>query len=356
MNFSLNNFIKKMSLKVFYIGDCHYMHSNKLETDLMEVQIFQIILEEKPDLVVVLGDTLHNHEKIDSPCLRRATVFLEGLQKISKHLIILVGNHDMDNGYCFLSGEHWLNSFKLWKNTTIVDDVLFFEIKNYKFLCVPYVEAGRFNEALKTKNLDLSNLKEFNGLIAHQEFEGTEMNKLSKLNKNYDKIIDIYPKDAPLIVSGHYHHYSKEQDNFIYTGTPIPHGFSDFVEKTLSVITYDSDKYTEKRLKLNIPKRLIIVLSPEELSEYVLPENFSSLKIKVTGSSEVLKRISKLKNVRDIESTLNVKIQYSYTNFEKNINNPIKIKTNLSVFKRLNIEIEKQNDYVKDVFYKRIAN
>ena len=489
-----------MSVRVLLIGDMHVKHDNKTETDIMHKKLIKIIKNDTNiDFVVVLGDTLHTNERIDSACLGRATKILSDLQKYSKLLIILIGNHDYKNNNEFLTDTHPFNMCKLWPKTIVVDDVTIVEVfskgvtlespsskdrdikdsdnnssdkkkkdknsddedkinssdkkkkdknrddkssdkkkndrdkddkssdkkkkdmdkssdkkkdkedkssdkkkdkddkssskkkdnedkssskkkknkdeddkssskkkknrdreKNeedtqgegeqkvkYKFLCVPYVPSNRFADALATINLNINKLTKFNGLFSHQEFAGTKMNLLSKAE------VDNYPLNAPINFVGHEHNREIAQSNLIYTGTPIQHGFADTGDKTVSLVEYFPDKsFREKLINLHVPRKFIINLTPEELSEYVLPENFNHIKLKVKGNTDIINRIMKLKHVQNIKNTDNVKIQIIDTGIIKRISTGMVINTQISFENRLQKEISSKSEDVQKYFKK----
>lgn len=341
------------NLKCLLIGDPHFKSDNTIETNLMHTQIVQLVYEKNPDMVIIMGDTLHSHETINTICLNRAVFFLQDLQKISKHLVIIIGNHDYINNDQFLSDKHPFNMCKLWEKTTVVDDIIELQKNkgnyNYKFLFAPYVFVGRFEEALKTKNLDIQNLN-YNAVFSHQEYHGSKMNGLS------GKTADLWPLGAPVNFSGHEHNREKVQDNLIYIGTPIQHSFSDTFHKTLSLVSFYEENHEEELIKLNIPRKFIINLTPEELSTYIPPENILSLKIKVHGNTDLINKIFKLKNVKKMLNDEKIKIQIIDTGFDNKIKNDDenRVKTQISFLDRLKLEISKKSKEVQEIFKEKI--
>src|SRR5687768_3864548 len=178
-------------LKALCIGDPHIKTDNVKEINIMTEQLVELIIKEDPDFVVILGDTLHKHEDIKVYELDRADVFIEKIWEVSKHLYILIGNHDRPNNEEFLTRRHPFNAYKKWKRMTIVDDVTVSSVpasdgKSYTYLFVPYVKPNRFFEALNLRNV---NIYDHSGLFSHQEYKGSNMNKLSKAEA------DEYPED-----------------------------------------------------------------------------------------------------------------------------------------------------------------
>ena len=111
-----------------------------------------IAFENKPDIIVLLGDLLHTHEKIHTAPLNKALEFIDSMRKIA-YVFVLVGNHDYINAVQFLTENNWLNSLKEWDNVTIVDKVITHIHHQNKIVLLPYVHPGRFEEALRMEGL-----------------------------------------------------------------------------------------------------------------------------------------------------------------------------------------------------------
>ena len=130
------------------------MRNNSLETDEMTNKILEIARARPFDFAVLLGDILDTHETVHIGPFCRAITFMEQLSKLVPQLFVIVGNHDRPNNTVYLTDEHPFAACKSWENTTIVDKVI--EWNNYLF--VPYVQVGRFNEALLTHLSEISEI------------------------------------------------------------------------------------------------------------------------------------------------------------------------------------------------------
>lgn len=310
-NCSLN--VTPEGVKIFIIGDLHFKDDNVEATDLMTIQICEHIRKEKPDIICNMGDTTHKHDKFDLRPYHRAVKFFEQTllcKPVGSLLIILIGNHDRENNKDFLTDIHAFNSLKMWPDTIVVDEVKKITHKGFNIVAVPYVANGRFAEALSTKGYAtipseepylLSNVKyHLEGIhlvLAHQEFLGAKMTGSESKNG------DIYPIYLPLCVSGHIHDYQWLLRNLMYPGTPVQHGFADTHDKTFSIFIFVnsegkySGEYTHQRVALNIPKKIQFTLTPQELLDFVPPEN-AYIKIKLQGTSEEIKSTMKLDYVK----------------------------------------------------------
>jgi DNA repair exonuclease SbcCD nuclease subunit len=301
-------------MKIYVIGDPHFKSKNALETNEMVTKIYTSIIEEKPDFVVVLGDVLDTHETIHVGPLCRATDFLFQLSKMSKHLFVLVGNHDRPNNSVFLTQESPFNACKSWENTSIVDTVLEKRIEDKDYLFLPYVPTGRLNEALSSVGITSENINKFDIVFAHQEFKGCNMGMITS-NEG-----DPWDSSAPLCISGHIHDYQVLQPNLIYPGTPIQHGFGDSANKAVMILESDDlnpVKYSYRRINLNLPKKLTVHITSEELVDYVLPEN-SFVKLIVTGESDKVREVMKLDKVKQLLSSERIKLSIQEIKKKKN--------------------------------------
>jgi DNA repair exonuclease SbcCD nuclease subunit len=79
---------------IIAIGDPHFKVDNILNVELFILRITELIKEKKPDFIVVLGDLLHTHEKLDTKPLNKAYQFILGIREFAP-VYVLVGNHDM---------------------------------------------------------------------------------------------------------------------------------------------------------------------------------------------------------------------------------------------------------------------
>lgn len=312
--------------KILFIGDPHFKKDNGNETALMTQQMYNIITFENPNVIVILGDLMHYHEKSYTPQHVNSYRFIDILHTympIGSILIILIGNHDRMNNKVFMNDEHVFNPYKKWPNTYIIDTItpinIKFNEKEFKILAIPYVETGRFTEVLTskgyanfseklktiygTKNFKMSeylneityNLKDINLVLCHQEFLKCKMNSIESAEG------DFYPIDLPMCVSGHIHDEDELQPNLYYPGTPIQHSYGDSKDKCLSIFIYDENfkMIKNRRLALDIPKKLQFTMTPQELLSFVPPPN-SNIKIKLKGNAQENADIMKLDYVVEL--------------------------------------------------------
>ncbi len=301
------------SHRILIIGDNHFMRSNSLETDEMTIKILDIARNNKFDFAVLLGDILDTHETIHIGPFCRAINFMENLSKLVPHMFVIVGNHDRPNNTVYLTDEHPFSACKSWANTTIVDKVV--EWNNYLF--VPYVQVGRFHEAIEgfvgsegsQEPKVPKDIKKYNIIFAHQEFKGCSMGAIKSEHG------DEYPQDYPLCISGHIHTYEELQPNLIYPGTPIQHSYGDSPDKAIIDLTFrpvgsedlKSSSFSYNRIKLGLPKKLVVHINAEELLDYKIPDN-SFVKLVVSGQNDKVREIMKLDKVKELLASQRVKL------------------------------------------------
>lgn len=352
---------EKNTLTFLVYGDPHFKGDNKQETDLMEIQSKELILKLNPDFVVVLGDILHTHEKVDLLANTRATSFLRTLKSVSKHLYVLIGNHDLQGDKDFLSGNHVFNSLKEWDRTTLVDDVIIHEHKVgngvAKFCFSPYTPVTRLAEALKTKGLEAP-YPDITCLFAHQEFKGCQMGAIKSTNG------DEWAPENPLCVSGHIHEFDKLKDNMIYCGTPIQSNYGDKGFKSISLFTFGNFEgkrgslINHEHIVLDIPKRLNLHMNVDELIEYakIIPNPRDKIKIKIKDGIIKIQHALLTENVIRLKNAGVILIPIDTTESAAKLI-PQNVRTKIAFQKRLGYAIESlTNPAMKAEFYELFPN
>jgi DNA repair exonuclease SbcCD nuclease subunit len=292
-------YYSKMSLNILCIGDPHFKADNALETELMETQLRNIITMNNYDFVVVLGDTFHTNERLNLYIQKRVVSFFKMLKDVAKEVYILVGNHDRPNNNIFMTDEHPFTSMKEWgEKFHVIDTTETFIIDGSTFIFVPYVPTGRLVEALQVGGHEAP-YSDASCIFMHQEILGCQMGAI--ISEHGDK----WESTWPLAISGHIHDYSQLLPNMIYPGTPIQHNYCDRADKSLSVFTFIKEgkhiMTKHERLRMDIPKKLILKLTPEELLLFKLTKD-AKVKIKVMGTSEVLRNLMLTDHVKDLQA------------------------------------------------------
>ena len=283
-------------MKVIAIGDPHFKTDNVSETNLFIEKLENLIKKENPDLIVVLGDLLHTHERLHTTPLNKAHDFILKLRELAS-TVILVGNHDMENNQQFLTTNHWMNGMKEWENVQVVDKILHKYIGDFHFVFVPYVPPGRFIEALNTNTDDWKNA---DCIFAHQEFFGCKMGAIVSVEG------DKWPENYPEIVSGHIHSRQQIQKNIYYCGSSMQHAFGESEKNIIPIFTWDEEnkkKYNLLEIDLELPRKKIIYTDVENVEDYKLTNTKDKIKISVSGQYEEFKAFKKTKKYKEILKT-----------------------------------------------------
>jgi hypothetical protein len=323
------------SVSFVVIGDPHIKIENLKEFDQFIDKLVNLIFEKNPNFIVILGDILHNHERIHTITLNKAYEFIDRLRKITK-TFVLVGNHDMISCSQFLSENHWMNALKEWDNITIVDKIvketIFIENKENTFYFAPYVPPGRFIEALNTYDTEWKNASI---IFAHQEFFGCKMGAIVSVEG--DKWDTSYPE----IISGHIHSRQFIQNNIYYTGSAMQNAFGESEKNIIAYVTQCKDsKYKLEEIELNLPRKKIVYMKVDDLEDYKIKNTQDEYKLSISGNYEEFKAIKKTKKFKELEKS-GVKIVFKASKIETKLNDELR--------NELKTELDNRNDNRNDI-------
>ena len=300
-------------MRILTLGDPHIRLNNLQDIVLLHEHMLELLQEHKPDLLVVLGDILHTHAVINSHALTVAVNFLYLLSQNVPLMMLIIGNHDRPNATDFLSDVHPFTAIHRWDNVLVVDKVVDIKLKNFNIIGVPYVPAGRFEEALATNEQS----PHADIIFCHQDFYGAKYsNEQAALDG--DKV-DL---ENTLIISGHIHAYQRLGKGIIYVGTPMQQDFGEDANKGISMFHFSHtsrSNYTprgrfywqEERFMSKIPSRVLITLNVNEILTYQPPDDVR-LQIDLKGTPEEFNSLQGNKYIRQLERA-GVKIQYRCT-------------------------------------------
>ena len=287
-------------MRFYVIGDPHFKRNNKLQTVPFVESCVKKARESSPDIIVILGDVLHDHNKIDGYANQDAINFIFALMDIA-YVYLLIGNHDKYDQRDFLTEEHAFYSLKRTPGITVVDSVIVDEIDGKIYTFVPHVPGGRFMEALDSSEAS-ENMRWQNSTIifAHQNFQGHSLDSVMKEDS------DPWSIELPYVVSGHIHNYQNLPNNVLYVGTPYQQNFDDNSDNSVSLFTVNSknSKIKHERIRLEgIKKRVKIELTYEQFLQFELPEEYI-VKIVVRGTrqeNDMAKKTALHKQMKSLE-------------------------------------------------------
>ena len=333
-------------LNILVIGDPHFKTDNVPEVELFIEKITELAKEKKPDIIIMLGDLLHEHERIHTVPLNLALKFINKLRNITK-TYLLVGNHDMVSHLQFLNNNHWMNALKEWENVTVVDKAIYENILNEEIIFVPYVPPGRFEEALNTLSFDW---KKASCIFAHQEFYGCKMGAI------ISEIGDKWNTNYPNIISGHIHSKQRPQENIYYTGSAMQNAFGESEENIIAYVKMENKSYEVEEIDLGLPRKKIIYMDVKDIQNYNINNNKDKLKISISGEYEEFKSIKKTKKYKELINN-GLKVTFKVKKTEKKIKNDLLNKViedtkDLNNFQEIlkNIVDSNNNTYLTDVY------
>ena len=314
----------KMSTTVIFIGDPHIQITNIPEVDLFMEKLINLVTEKQPDIIIIAGDLLHTHERLHTTALNKAYEMVNNMRAITK-TYILVGNHDYISNQQFLSENHWMNAMKDWHNTVIIDKVICDYVGDQKFIFVPYVTTGRFEEALNTLE---HNWKDASCIFAHQEFYGCKMGAITSIEG------DKWSLDYPNIISGHIHSRQFPQENIYYPGSAMQHAFGESDKNIIAYLMFDKGVYTKEEVDLGLPRKKIVYMDVEDIDNYKINDTQDQIKVTLNGNYEQFKAIKKTKNYKQLidkglkivfkpKKVINKNVESTSSNFNSILDNII---------------------------------
>lgn len=294
-------------MQVLCVGDIHVKVSNVPEIDQLKAKLNSLAEKLQPRFIVLLGDILDRHATIHVSCLMRAEAIVYELSQLAP-VFLLVGNHDRPNNSNYLTNEHPFGAIKRWSNVYVIDQVRAFTINSemiqetsqvidkdgFRFVFAPYVPPGRFSEALGTIVSPYS----CRAVFAHQEIKGAKMGAIISEEG------DVWALERPLLVSGHIHDYDFLQENMIYTGTPLMHGFGDKSDKTVSLFHFhgSGENWSQERIDLGLIKKITVYIEAKELEKYRPPQD-KLVRLVVRGDQAAVQSAMKLSAVNKLKSS-----------------------------------------------------
>jgi len=207
-------------MKVLFVGDPHLrIHKFSLATQFL-TWINEFIAEQKPDLVVNLGDSLDTHAVIRSEAINELMSHIYHVIDMGIPYVYVTGNHDYyspkDSKY------HAMLPFKnRIPNLHIVDvpqDL-------FGMTFVPYLADGNAFPKITQPVC-----------VAHQTFLGADYGPVNALEG-----VDANTISAEIIISGHIHK-KHNLGKVVYVGSPYSQDASD-ANQVKGITVFDTDTF-----------------------------------------------------------------------------------------------------------------
>lgn len=301
------------------LGDPHFKHNEFYLQRVVEMgeHFIELCRRVKPDFIVNLGDTLHDHRRLDMVAQVKAVQFMRKLKEIAP-LYVLIGNHDRINNSEFFTNITPFEAMKDWNNTVIVDDCIHKEnIKGELFYFCPYLPPGKLKEGFDMFDLDPN---DYVCGFSHQEFKGAKMGAI------VSEAGDEWEWERPMI-AGHVHNQHRPSPYINYVGTPLGHSHGDNGRKTVSLFTTSregiEDKEShlwcksgeyfvyEERFDLPVPKLKTVYMDASKFLEIKFEDGVDPryFRIIVTGKDADVKIAKKSDTYKELEN-LGCKIHF----------------------------------------------
>lgn len=342
--------------RMLLIGDPHFRIDNVDETAIFSTHLHNFLTNHPEiDMIVVLGDILHNHEKLHTSALNVAVDFFKMLISFNRNLYCLVGNHDATSNQIFLTDNHWLKVLKEWPGITIVDKPLKVNLQDGCAVLCPYVPDGRLVEALNT----LDDWKNAKYICAHQLIDGAKMGPIVAQG------VEEWKEEYPFLFLGHLHDKQRIGKNAYAVGSSLQHSYGEGSDKSLALIDLSKQIGFDniEEIYLEIKRKKIMYANVNELEELSnkikdLEDNNIEYKIVLSGeesdfkaikNSSLYKETKLLENVKDVvfKHKLNKKIENETSEISSNENEDDFIKC-------LEELIQKENDPFLTSLYEHV--
>jgi DNA repair exonuclease SbcCD nuclease subunit len=236
-------------MKTLFIGDPH-LKINRFDIAMTFLAwLNKTIDEQKPDLVVNLGDTFDTHAVLRSEVLNEFMKHVYYVLAKDIPYVYLVGNHDMykphDPKYhAMLPFKGKIKNFHIIDETTDLFDMTF----------VPYQYDG---SKFPKKTLPVC--------VAHQTFIGADYGPI----RATEGVDATCIEGCEVIISGHIHTRSI-LGSVIYVGSPFSQSASD-VDQIKGITIFDSSTFAQSFVQTPLPswRRLSAVVSPSTTIEMI---------------------------------------------------------------------------------------
>lgn len=277
----------------FAIGDPHFRENVLQELDLYSDNLISLIQEKRPDIIIFLGDILHDHGIIKHVgSLNKFYRLLVQLIQLAP-VYILVGNHDMVNEKAFLSTDHWMNVLKKWTNVSIVDEGMILNTPQGEFTLTPYVEKNRLKEALNIIN---PNWKESRIVFAHQEMRGCLFGNTTSEHG------DLWEDTDPLLISGHIHEKQRLKYNIYYPGSSRYTDFGEKKSKTILFCTATKEQIEFEECSLHLPINETITINATDFDTFKYEQDeMVKQRIFVSGTQAEIEKIRSSPRYKEIK-------------------------------------------------------
>ena len=218
-----------VGLRVLAIGDTHFRASHLEQGEDLVSNLLRIARKERPDLIVLLGDTLHDFDVVSNLPFQQACRLILGLGDIAETYVI-IGNHDLINSSQYLTSNHFFGYLN-YDRVHVIDYPALISIKRIPFVFCPFTPPGRFVETLDD-TLGRKFWTKAKCIFTHQDLTHSRESIPGRVQDWWD------PLEYPSVISGHIHTpYSSK--NIHYPGSAIQVNFGEAPNKRVWLVTFE---------------------------------------------------------------------------------------------------------------------
>jgi len=218
-------------MRILHCADTHLGYSayrkvtaegvNQREIDIYDAfsQFVDYAVKTKPDLVLHAGDLFDSVR----PTNRAITVAIQQILRLSQEnipFIVISGNHETpklkETGNIFTIFEHLNHVYPIYNNRY---ETVLLQIKD-ESVCIhaiPQCQSPKDFE-VNFKKITIDKQADFNLLLAHGAVAGIKEFKMNEFNELFVPV-NTLTEDFDYIALGHYHLYTKIQQNAFYAGS-----------------------------------------------------------------------------------------------------------------------------------------
>jgi DNA repair protein SbcD/Mre11 len=218
-------------MRILHLADTHLGYSayrkateegiNQREIDVYDVftQCIDYAVKTKPDLVLHAGDLFDSVR----PTNRAITVAIQQILRLSKEnipFIVISGNHETpklrETGNIFTIFEHLDHVYPIHDNRY---EIVSLQTKNETIMihAIPQCQSPKEFD-VNFKKIALNKKVDYNFLIAHGAVAGIKQFRMNEFNELFIPVKNIQ-QDFDYVALGHYHMYTKLQENAFYAGS-----------------------------------------------------------------------------------------------------------------------------------------
>ena len=242
---------------------------------LASEHVASVIVAEKPDVVVDLGDFFHDKNTITTKVLYAANIccnnIKEACEEVGAECYMLLGNHNLFNELNNINNCDILSGF-----FSVVNFPRIIDFAGFKIGLVPYSSKP---ELVKQVLSDYS--KECNLIFTHLEFAGCSYDSGKKAEFGYDPNLGIP------CVSGHIH-LRQEILDVVYIGSIIQNTFSTYSLENVGGVLVFNDAYpSEGKFYINDKSKHYVKVSSMDYFYNILDTLVNKSVLKVMLPKEV---------------------------------------------------------------------